>query len=92
MRGEKRAEASQIFREHEAFVEFGRRLARLKGIEEAFGQAAAINGEVSAPHILASCPSAWSIWTMLLSGFVAVCLLAAALAVYYKRKTTPAPI
>jgi hypothetical protein len=92
MRGEKRAETSQVFMEHEAFVEFGRRLARLKGIEEAFGRAAAVNGEVSAPHILASCPRAWSRWPILLSGFITTCLLVGALAVYYKRKMKSAPI
>jgi hypothetical protein len=92
MRGEKRAEASQIFMEHEAFVEFGRRLARLRGIEEAFGQASAVNGEVSAPYILASCPYAWSSWPIVLSGFIAICLLAGILAVYWKRKSRPAPI
>ena len=90
MRGEKRAEASQIFMEHEAFVEFGRRLARLRGIEEAFGQASAVNGEVSAPYILASCPYPWSSWPILLSGFIAICLLAGILAAYWKRKSRPA--
>jgi hypothetical protein len=62
MRGEIRAESSQAFTEHEAFVRFGRRLASLRGVEEAFRQASSVNGEISAPYILASCPYAWNSW------------------------------
>jgi hypothetical protein len=51
-----------------------------------------VNGEVSAPYILASCPYAWSSWPILLSGFIAICLLAGILATYWKRKSRPAPI
>jgi hypothetical protein len=36
MRGEKGADSNKTFMEHEAFVNFGRRLARLRGVEEAF--------------------------------------------------------
>jgi hypothetical protein len=36
MRGEKRAESSQVFQEHESFVDFGRHLARASGIEATF--------------------------------------------------------
>lgn len=54
MRGEQRADSNKTFMEHEAFVDFGRRLARLRGVEEAFSQASSVNGEISAPYILAS--------------------------------------
>jgi hypothetical protein len=50
MRGEKRAESSQVFQEHESFVEFGRHLARVSGIEETFRRASYVSGQVSARH------------------------------------------
>jgi hypothetical protein len=37
--GEKRADTSKVFQEHEQFVEFGRHLARQNGVEETFRQA-----------------------------------------------------
>jgi hypothetical protein len=91
MRGVKRAEASQVFKEHESFVEFGRRLARVRGVEEAFTQASSVNGEVSGPYILDSCPPAWNRWPILVSGLIAICVLAGVLAFVYKRKLKAAP-
>jgi hypothetical protein len=91
MRGEMRAESSQAFTEHEAFVQFGRRLASLRGVEEAFSQAASVNGEISAPYILASCPHAWNRWPILVGGLIATCLLAGVLvSLYSKRPVKPA--
>jgi hypothetical protein len=91
MRGEMRAASSQAFTEHEAFVQFGRRLASLRGVEEAFSQAASVNGEISAPYILASCPHAWNRWPILVSGLIAACLLAGVLVLLYsKRSVKPA--
>jgi hypothetical protein len=92
MRGEKRAESNKTFMEHEAFVEFGRRLARLRGVEEAFSQASTVNGEISGHYIFASCPYTWNSWPVLISGLIAICLLAGALGFVYKRKTRSAPI
>ena len=60
MRGEKRANSSKVFREHEQFVEFGRDLARQSGIEETFRLASYIGAQVSARHIRESCPSLWN--------------------------------
>jgi hypothetical protein len=91
MRGEKLAESNQTFMEHEAFVEFGRRLARLRGVEEAFSQASTANGEISGPYILASCPYAWNSWPILASGLIAICLLVGVFGVVYKRKLKPTP-
>ena len=81
MRGVRRAEASQVFMEHESFVEFGRRLARIRGVEEAFSQSSSVNGEVSGPYILDSCPRAWSRWSL-----IAICILAGVLGFVYKHK------
>jgi hypothetical protein len=91
MRGERRAESSPVFMEHETFVQFGRRLASLRGVEEAFSQAASVNGEISAPYILASCPHASNRWPILVSGLIAACLLAGVLVLLYsKRSVKPA--
>jgi hypothetical protein len=93
MRGERRAESSPVFMEHETFVQFGRRLANLRGIEEAFSQAASVNGEISAPYILASCPHPWNRWPILISGLIAACLLAGVLMLLCsKRSVKPAPM
>ena len=62
MRGEKRANSSKVFREHEQFVEFGRHLARQGGIEERFRLASYVSAGVSARHIRESCPSLWNSW------------------------------
>jgi len=86
MRGEEGADSSQAFTEHEAFVKFGRRLASLRGVEDGFKQAAAVNGEVSAPHILASCSPAWPMWPIVVGGLIAVCAAAGGLALLYNRK------
>jgi hypothetical protein len=91
MRGVKRAEASQVFMEHESFVEFGRRLARLRGVEEAFSQSSGVNGDVSSPYILDSCPPAWNRWPIVVSGLIAICVLAGVLAFVCKRKLEAAP-
>src|SRR5262245_26481976 len=82
--GVKRAEASQVFMEHESFVEFGRRLARIRGVEEAFSQSSSVNGEVSGPYILDSCPRAWNRWPILVSGLIAICILAGVLGFVYR--------
>jgi hypothetical protein len=93
MRGERRAELSPVFMEHETFVQFGRRLASLRGVEEAFSQAASVNGEISAPYVLASCPHPWNRWPILMSGLIAACLLAGVLVLLYsKRSVKPAPM
>ena len=91
MRGVKRAEASQVFMEHESFVEFGRRLARIRGVEEAFSQSSSVNGEVSGPYILDSCPRAWNRWPTVVSGLIVICVLAGVLGFVYKRKLKAAP-
>ena len=91
MRGVRHAEASQVFTEHESFVEFGRRLARIRGVEEAFSQSSSVNGEVSGPYILDSCPRAWSRWSMLVSGLIVMCVLAGVLGFVYKHKLKTAP-
>src|SRR5262245_34790820 len=91
MRGVKRAEASQVFMEHGSFVEFGRRLARIRGVEEAFHQSSSVNGEISGPYILDSCPRAWNRWPIVVSGLIAICILAGVLAFVYKHKLRAAP-
>lgn len=92
MRGEKRAESSQVFQEHESFVEFGRHLARVSGIEETFRRATYVSGQVSARHIRDSCPYSWNSWPILMSGLLVTCLLGGVLAFVYKRKMLkPAP-
>ena len=93
MRGEMSADSSQAFTEHEAFVKFGRRLASLRGVEDGFKQAASINGELSAPHILASCPPTWPMWPIVVGGLIAACAAAAGLVfVYNRRAAKPAPM
>ena len=92
MRGEQRADTNKTFTEHEAFVEFGRRLARLRGVEDAFSQASSVNGEISAPYILANCPSAWNSWPILISGLIAICLISGTLGWVYNRNAKPTPI
>jgi len=91
MRGVKRAEASQVFMEHQSFVEFGRRLARIRGVEEAFSQSSSINGEVSGPYILDSCPRAWNRWQILVIGLIVLSVLAGVLVFVYKHKLKAAP-
>ena len=85
MRGEMRAEFSQVFKEHESFVAFGRHLARTNGIEGTFRQASIVTGEVSAPYIHDSCPYSWKSWPVLMSGLIGAGLLAGLLALVYKR-------
>jgi hypothetical protein len=86
MRGKKRAEDSKVYMEHESFVEFGRRLARLKGVEEAFSQASAVNGEISTAYILASCPYDWKSWAVIIAGLIAVCVLVGVFVFVYARR------
>jgi hypothetical protein len=62
MRGEKQADSSNVFQEHEQFVEFGRHLARQSGIEETFRLASYVSARVCARHIRESCPSLWNSW------------------------------
>ena len=90
MRGERRAEASTAFREHESFVKFGRHLARTNGIESNFHQASLVTGEVSGPYIRASCPYSLTSWPILILGLIGACLLAGALALVYKKKMVKA--
>ena len=87
MRGEKRADSSKAFQEHEQFVDFGRHLARQRGIEETFRQASYVSARVSARHIRESCPSLWNTWLVQVSGVLGICLLGEVLALVYKRKT-----
>ena len=92
MRGEKRADTSKVFQEHEQFVEFGRHLARQSGVEETFRQASYVSAQVSARHIRESCPSLWNSWLVRVSAFIGVGLLGVVLAVVYKRTgIKPAP-
>jgi hypothetical protein len=88
MRGEERADLSQVFREHESFVEFGRHLARTKGLEGAFRQASIVMGEVSGPYIRRSCPYSLESWPILLSGLIGICMLAAVVASIYRRRSS----
>ena len=87
MRGEKRADSSKVFQEHESFVEFGRHLAKASGVEETFRRASYVSAQVSARHIRDSCPSSWNSWTIAIGGLIATCLLGGVLALVYKRKT-----
>ena len=92
MRGEKRADSSKVFREHEQFVEFGRHLARQGGIEERFRLASYVSAGVSARHIRESCPSLWNSWLLQVSALIGIGLLGVVLALVYKRtpiKPTP---
>ena len=92
MRGEKRADSSQVFQEHESFVGFGRHLARASGIEATFRQVSYLSGQVSARHIRDSCPYSWNSWLILVSGLIGTCLLGGVLTFVYKRKLVkPAP-
>ena len=92
MRGEKRADSSKAFQEHEQFVDFGRHLARQRGIEETFRQASYVSARVSARHIRESCPSLWNSWLIQVSALIGIGLLGVVLALVYKRtpiKPTP---
>ncbi|MEA2966736.1 MAG: hypothetical protein QOI46_6834 [Alphaproteobacteria bacterium] len=92
MRGEKRADSSNVFQEHEQFVEFGRHLARQSGIEETFRQASYVSAQISARHIRESCPSLWKSWLLQVSAWIGIGLLGVVLALIYKRTTIkPAP-
>jgi hypothetical protein len=92
MRGEKRADSSKVFQEHEQFVDFGRHLARQSGIEETFRQASYVSARVSARHIRESCPSLWNSWLIQVSALIGIGLLGGVLALVYKRTTIkPAP-
>jgi hypothetical protein len=91
MRGEKRADSSKVFREHEQFVEFGRHLARQSGIEETFRLASYVSARVSARHIRESCPSLWNSWLIRISALIGIGLLGVVLALVFKRTTKPAP-
>ena len=92
MRGEKRADSSNVFQEHEQFVEFGRHLARQSGIEETFRQASYVSAQISARHIRESCPPLWISWLIQVSALIGIGLLGVVLALVYKRTTIkPAP-
>ena len=84
MRGEKRADSSKVFREHEQFVEFGRHLARQSGVEETFRQASYVSAQVSARHIRESCPSLWNSWPVQVSGLLGLCLVGGVITLVYK--------
>ena len=56
MRGEKSADTSRAFQEHELFVEFGRHLAREDGIEDTFRRASYVSGQVSAGTFATAIP------------------------------------
>jgi hypothetical protein len=70
----------------EAFDQAGQR-----GVEEAFSQSSSVNGEVSGPYILDSCPRDWNRWSILVSGLIVICVLAGVLAFVYKHKLKAAP-
>jgi hypothetical protein len=92
MRGEKRADSSNVFQEHEQFVEFGRHLARQSGIEETFRQASYVSAQISARHIRESCPPLWNSWLIQVSALIGIGVLGVVLALVYKRTTIkPAP-
>ena len=92
MRGEKRADSSNVFQEHEQFVEFGRHLARQSGIEETFRQASYVSAQISARHIRESCPPLWNSWLIQVSALIGIGVLGVVLAFVYKRTTIkPAP-
>ena len=86
MRGEKRANSSKVFQEHEQFVEFGRHLARQNGVEETFRQASYVSAQISARHIRESCPSLWNSWLVQVSALMGLCLVGGVLALVYKRR------
>ena len=87
MRGEKRADSSNVFQEHEQFVEFGRHLARQSGIEETFRQASYVSAQISARHIRESCPPLWNSWLIQVSALIGIGVLGVVLALVYKRTT-----
>ena len=92
MRGEKRANSSNVFQEHEQFVEFGRHLARQSGIEETFRQASYVSAQISARHIRESCPPLWNSWLIQVGALIGIGVLGVVLAFVYKRTTIkPAP-
>ena len=92
MRGEKRADSSNVFQEHEQFVEFGRHLARQSGIEETFRQASYVSAQISARHIRESCPPLWNSWLIQVGALIGIGVLGVVLAFVYKRTTIkPAP-
>jgi hypothetical protein len=92
MRGEKRADSSNVFQEHEQFVEFGRHLARQSGIEETFRQASYVSAQISARHIRESCPPLWNSWLIQVSALIGIGVLGVVLALVFKRTTIkPAP-
>jgi hypothetical protein len=92
MRGEKRADSSNVFQEHEQFVEFGRHLARQSGIEETFRQASYVSAQISARHIRESCPPLWNSWLIQVGALIVIGVLGVVLALVYKRTTIkPAP-
>jgi hypothetical protein len=92
MRAEKRADSSKVFQEHEQFVEFGRHLARQKGVEETFRQASYVSAQVSARHIRESCPSLWNSWLVQVSAWIGIGLLGVAVTLVYKRtRINPSP-
>jgi hypothetical protein len=92
MRGEKRADSSNVFQEHEQFVEFGRHLARQSGIEETFRQASYVSAQISARHIRESCPPLWNSWLIQVGALIGIGVLSVVLALVYKRTTIkPAP-
>ena len=84
MRGEKRADTSKVFQEHEQFVEFGRHLARQSGVEETFRQASYVSAQVSARHIRESCPSLWNSWPVQVGGLLGLCLVGGVITLVYK--------
>jgi hypothetical protein len=89
---EKQADSSKAFQEHEQFVEFGRHLARQKGVEETFRQASYVSAQVSARHIRDSCPLLWNSWLVQASAWIGIGLLGGVLALLYKRtRIKPAP-
>jgi hypothetical protein len=92
MRGEKRADSSNVFQEHEQFVEFGRHLARQSGIEETFRQASYVSAQISARHIRESCPPLWNSWLIQVGALIGIGVLGVVLALVNKRTTIkPAP-
>ena len=92
MRGQKQADFSKAFQEHEQFVEFGRHLARQSGVEETFRQASYVSAQVSARHIRESCPSLWNSWLVQVSAWIGIGLVGVVLALVYKRtRIKPAP-
>ena len=84
MRGNKGADFSKTFQEHEQFVEFGRHLARQSGVEETFRQASYVSAQVSVRHIRESCPSLWNSWPVQVGGLLGLCLVGGVITLVYK--------